>query len=163
MKASECLLFLIMCILVLAALGSKAETTQEEPVIEPPTREVETQRDTLSEWQLLQLAIIMTESKGDPNAVGKSGDFGIYQMTEPYVREVNRISGANFAHEDAFDINSSIEMFALLQGHYNADKDIELALRYHNKSSAYRATVLRNLEIVERMELCRRKLIEYGE
>ena len=118
-------------------------------------------KDTLSDWQLLQLAIIMTESKGDPDAVGKNGDYGVYQMTEPYIREVNRVSGTNYAHEDAFDIDSSIEMFALLQGHYNAGKDTELAIRYHNKSSAYRATVLRNLEIVERMEICRRKLIEH--
>lgn len=118
-------------------------------------------RDTLSEWNLLQLAIIMTESKGDPNAVGTSGDFGVYQITEPYVREVNRISGQNYSHEDAFDIDSSIEMFALLQGHYNAEKDIEEAIRRHNRSSAYRATVLRNLEMMKRMELCRQKLVAY--
>lgn len=146
-------------LLILLPLLAGCVRTQ---IVEVPVVQEVQVLDTLSAWNLLQLAIIMTESKGDPNAVGTSGDFGVYQMTEPYIREVNRISGSNYAHEDAFDIDSSIDMFARLQGHYNAERDIETALRYHNRSSAYRATVLRNLEILERMELCRQKLIAHG-
>lgn len=160
MKGSEFLLFLILCILVLAALGSKAETTQEEPVIEPPVEEVEAQRDTLSDWDELILAIAYTESKFNPDAVGANGDFGCLQITKVFVDEANRISGLNYEHEDAFDIDSSLEMFALIQDHYNADHDLDKAIRLHNKSDAYRRTVLNNLQLIRNYEKIRGRLTE---
>lgn len=115
----------------------------------------------LTDWQKLQMAIIITESKGNPNAVGSSNDLGVYQMLDCYVREANRVSGSNYSHEDAVDIDNAIDIFNRLQSHYNAEKDIEEAIFRHNKSASYRAAVLRNLEIVERMEIVRQKLIEY--
>ena len=118
-------------------------------------------KDELTEWQKLQLAIIFTESKGNPNAIGSAGDSGVYQMLPCYVAEANRVSGSNYSHEDAFDIDYAIDIFNRLQSHYNSEKDIEKAIAHHNKSSVYKATVLRNLELVERMEVVRQKLIEY--
>ena len=119
-------------------------------------------REELSRWQLLQLAIIMTESKGNPDAVGASNDLGVYQMLDCYVREANRVSGSNYSHEDAVDIDNAIDIFNRLQSHYNPQRDTDEAIYRHNKSESYRTAVLRNLEIVERMEVCRQKLIEYG-
>ena len=160
MKGSEFLLFLIMCILVLAALGSKAETTQKEPVIEQPVEEVEAQRDTLSDWQLLQLAIALTESRFDPDAVGNNEDYGILQITPVYVQEVNRISGANYAHTDAFDISMAVDMFDILQARYNPGKDIATGIYYHNKSDAYRRRVMDNIEVIRRYERIRSRVTE---
>ena len=118
-------------------------------------------KEELTEWQLLQMAIIFTESKGDPTAVGSAGDSGIYQMLDCYVEEVNRVSGSGYRHEDAFDIDNAIDMFNLLQGHYNPERNRDKAIRYHNRSDAYKATVLRNMEMIRRMEVCRKKLIEH--
>ena len=114
----------------------------------------------LSDWDKLQLAIIMVESKGDPEAVGSLDDFGLYQMREVYVEEVNRVCGTDYKHEDAFDPDKAIEIFNAMQDHYNPKKDLDTALRYHNKGAAYKRQVLQSLEQVERYEAVRRRLVE---
>ena len=43
-----------------------------------------------SDWELLKVAIIWQESKGNSNAIGGNG-YGIYQITPIYVKERNRI------------------------------------------------------------------------
>lgn len=117
-------------------------------------------REELSDWQKLILAISYTESKFRPDAVGSAQDFGCLQITPVYCAEANRVSGANFRHEDAFDIDSSLAMFEAVQSHYNEGRDLDLAIRLHNKSEAYRRTVLDNLELIRRYETLRAKLTE---
>lgn len=117
-------------------------------------------REELTEWNRLIMAIAWTESKFNPDAVGNSQDYGCLQITPTYCAEVNRISGANFKHEDAFDIDSSLAMFDTMQSHYNPDHDIDTAIYFHNKSASYRRIVLENLELIKRYETFRTKLIE---
>ena len=151
----------ILFVIVLLAAACKKKP---EPQFIPKWSVVQMlrqQRDELSEWQKLQLAIIFTESKGNPDAVGKAGDSGVYQMLECFVQEANRVSGSNYTHEDAKDIDKAIDIFNRVQDYYNESHDIDEAIKHHNRSAAYKATVMRNLEIVERMEVCRRKLKEY--
>lgn len=112
-------------------------------------------RDTLSEWQQLTLAIAYTESKFNADAVGKAEDSGLLQIRPIYVREVNRISGSDYSPEDAFDIRKSLEMYELMQDHYNKDRDMDKAIRLHNKSDAYRREVLKNLDFIRRFEAVR--------
>lgn len=135
-----------------------------------PDREVEATEaavqaappDTLSDWELLQMAIAFTESRFNPDARGKAGDSGVYQIVPVYVHEINRLSGYEaFRHDDAADIGKSIEMFNAMQGFYNPGHDIEMAIHFHNKSAAYRATVLKNYEMILRYETLRSALIEY--
>ena len=116
------------------------------------------QHDDLSRWDKLILAIAFTESRFRPEVVGTSNDTGILQITHPYVNEVNRLYNTDYILEDAFDIGKSIEMYDLLQGYYNPNKNIEEAIRYHNKSPQYRKTVLDNLEMIERYEVLRAEL-----
>ncbi len=130
--------------------------------MEVPTTRVEYVNESLDEWIKLQLAIIMTESKGDPTAIGKDGDFGLYQIREIFVEEVNRVCGTAYVHEDAFDPDKAIDLFNKMQGHYNPGRDFDTALKYHNRSAAYRRAILQSLEQVERYEAVRQKLIEYG-
>lgn len=118
--------------------------------------------DTLTDWQMLQLAIIMTESKGNPDARGAAQDMGLYQMRPIYISEVNRVSRSHFSNEDAFDPAKAVEMFNLLQMVYNPQKDTDRALYYHNKSKDYKNRVLRTLEIVQRYEAARKAVIENG-
>lgn len=155
----------VIPIVILLALAASSCTRRQEPVPEPtePISVVallRQQRGELSEWQKLMLAIAFTESRFNPDAVGKAGDYGCLQITPVYVREANRVSGANYCHEDAFDIEMSLAMFTAIQDEYNPQRDMELAIRLHNKSAAYRRAVLDNLAMIERMETFRAKVIE---
>ena len=114
------------------------------------------QHDDLTDWQLLTLAICWTESKRNPAAVGNAGDRGILQITPIYVAEVNRIAGTGYQPEDAHDTAAALQMFDTLQAHYNPERDIETAIRYHNRGAAYRRAVLDNYELLRRYEAARK-------
>ena len=149
-------LLIILPLLIACAQAQEPEETPHWSCVELLRNQ---HRGELSEWDKLQLAIIMVESKGDPNAVGSQGDAGLYQMLDVYVREVNRVCHTDYKHEDAFDPDKAIEIFNAMQGFYNKDKDFDTALYYHNRSSAYRSRILQSLELVERYETVRSKLI----
>ena len=117
--------------------------------------------DTLSDWNTLQLAIAMTESEFNPKAVGKTNDYGIYQITPIYVKEINRLLGEQvYTHNQAFDIEKSVEMFNIMQSFKNPSQDIETAIYFHNKAPWYKKKVLRNYETVKRYETLRSILQE---
>ena len=161
MRTQLGLLVTLIAGVVIAAIIVFAGCTpkQPEPKYIPKFSAMELlrmQHHELSPWGKLQLAIIWTESKGNPDAVGKAGDSGIMQLRDVYVAEVNRLYGTDYTIEDAFDIVKTLEMFALLQGYYNPEKDIDKAIYYHNKSEAYKRTVMANYALVERMEAARR-------
>ena len=109
----------------------------------------------LDDWQILQMAIAFTESRFDPDAVGKAHDSGILQLTPIYVAEVNRVAGTDYTLEDAFDIEKALEIFETMQAVKNPTKDIETAIRYHNKAGYYRSTVLRNMTFIRNYEAVR--------
>lgn len=113
-------------------------------------------RDDLTSWQLLQLAIIYTESRFNADALGAAGDAGLYQITPIYVAEVNRIAGTDYRPEDAFDPDKAVAIFAAMQDHYNPSRDTDLALHYHHKGESYRRAVLDNLEVIRRYEAARK-------
>lgn len=149
---------------IAAAILFACSQHQGEPAPEPePVSAVallrELHKGELTEWDKLVLAIAYTESRFYENAVGKAGDSGILQITVPYVKEANRISGANFRHEDAFCVDSSLVMFEIIQDYYNPAHSIDEAIYRHNKSESYRRTVLENLAMIERYEALRAKLI----
>lgn len=104
---------------------------------EPPPAEITyvpvyTERPAV-DWELFTLALILHESKGDDNAVGKTGDAGCLQITAIYVKDANRILGyERYTLADRFDREKSIEMFNIVQEHYNPGKDPHLALKLHN-------------------------------
>lgn len=117
------------------------------------------QEDTLDNWTTLQMAIVMTESQFNPDAVGTSQDWGIFQITPIYAKEVNRILQEEvYSHEDAFDMVKSIEMFNVMQSHYNPNKDEDVALKYHNKADWYAKKVKTNIVFIKRMEEVRKQL-----
>ena len=115
-------------------------------------------QDELTDWQVLQLAIAYTESRFNPAAVGKAQDSGILQITPIYVAEVNRIAGTDYVLQDAFDPVKSLEMWDLMQAHYNEGRDLERAIALHNRAPQYRAAVLQNMEWIRRYEAFRKQL-----
>ena len=137
-------LFLLTLIVV-----SCAQKAVPEPVVEPVC-------DTLSEWQMLKMAIAWTESRMNPQAVGKTNDYGVLQITPIYVKEVNRVSGTDYKHDDAFSVELSMEMFDLMQDAKNPSHEIDKAIYYHNKSASYREMVKKNYELIKRYEEVRR-------
>lgn len=115
--------------------------------------------NTLSEWEIMKLAIVKTESEFNPLAVGKSGDWGLLQITPIYVKEVNRILGEEkYTHEDAFNPEKSMEMFTIMQNHHNPENDIDRAIASHNPtaSSAYSVKVRKNMEFIRQYEELRK-------
>ena len=110
----------------------------------------------LTDFDKLTLAIALTESRFQPDAVGKDDDLGILQIRPVFVEEANRVSGSNFRHEDAFDIDSSLAIFNAVQSHYNAEHDLDKAIRLHNKADWYRAKVLENYALICRIVMNRR-------
>ena len=152
-----------VCALMLAGLLLLNRTTEETTEAVEPVSAVELlrkQRNELSEWDMLILAISFTESRFKTDVVGKNQDSGILQITPVYKDEVNRLYGTDYSLDDAFTIEGSLEMFNLIQEHYNPNKDIDLAIRLHNKSPQYRVAVLENLEMIKRYETLRHKLNE---
>jgi hypothetical protein len=120
----------------------------------------EQHKDELTDFDKLTLAIAMTESRFNPKADSGAGDNGLLQLRSCYIDDVNRLYGTVYTIEDAFDIDKSLEMFRLMQEAYNPNKDIQEAIKHHNRSSAYKVKVLENYELICRMEEVRSKLIK---
>jgi hypothetical protein len=74
--------------------------------------------DDLSE---IRDVLKFVESEHNPDAIGDDGKaYGILQIHEVAVDDVNRIYGTNYVHEDAFDIQKSEEIFELYIKHWAA-------------------------------------------
>lgn len=153
--------------LLIIILAGCTKPSLPEPVIPPPYPKVSAVQllraqhpQELTRWQKLQMAIIWTESKANPKAIGRDNDGGLYQMVPVYVEEVNRVCGTHYTHDDVFDPDKAIEIFNAMQGYYNPNKDFDTAFRYHNRSEAYKRVVMQNYELICRMEEVRAKLIE---
>lgn len=86
------------------------------------------------DWELFTDALIHTESKGNPNAVGDSGKaVGVLQIWPIMVKEANRLAGTHYTNDDRYDRTKSIEIFNIVQNHYNPDHDPLLALKVWNR------------------------------
>ena len=113
----------------------------------------EMKKDTLSDYQILQLAIIYTESEGNPLAIGKNQDLGCMQITPVYVEEANRIlKDTLYHHTDAFCPKKSLEMFSVIQDYHNPNHDIDAGIRLHNRAPWYSQKVLRNIQRIKQYE-----------
>lgn len=138
--------------LTLLLVGSVMIDTRTK---EQPDNE-EAQRDTLTEYEVLLLAIAKTESDFDPLARGKANDLGVFQITPVFVREVNRILGDTvYLHEDALDIKKSLEMVAVVQDKHNPGHDITRAIARHNPCGdavGYARRVRENMAWIRRYE-----------
>ena len=95
-----------------------------------------------SDWELLKVAIIWQESKGNSNAIGGNG-YGIYQITPIYVKECNRIlDTTKYRHSDVFIDSLANDMFEVVQSYHNTEKCPKKAIRLHNKGDKYYQEVM---------------------
>ena len=88
------------------------------------------------DWELFTQALIWVESKGDSNAVGKLDDIGVLQIRPIIVEDCNRILEMEiFKLEDRLDSLKSVEMFNIIQDHYNPQHDYHWALKLWNSGA----------------------------
>lgn len=91
------------------------------------------EKSEYDEWDELVDALIQVESEGNPSAISTKGAAGVLQLMPVFVKDANRIIGEEvYTLDDRFDIEKSIAMFNVVQGHYNPERDIEKAIRLHN-------------------------------
>lgn len=154
-----------VCVLVWVAGVALLETLGDDDPEPPQWSAVQILRklhsQELSDWDRLTLAIALTESHCNPAAEGSAQDVGILQITPIYVREASRLSGTDYSHADARDIDKALAMYEIVQGHYNPDHDQAEAIRRHNPGAGpgYAAEVRRNLQLVERYEAVRSAIL----
>jgi hypothetical protein len=107
----------------------------------PEVEEIESSVDTIVvyktghdyDWELFTQALIWVESRGDSNAIGSKNDVGVLQITPILVEDCNRIlKNEGFTLEDRLDSLKSVEMFNIIQDHYNPQHDYHLALKIWN-------------------------------
>lgn len=145
--------------------GQLNQKNKQEKIVEEKIKEVYVEGEELDEWTILQMAIAKTESEYNPEAMGSSGDLGVFQITEIFVHEANRLLGKEvYNHLDAFDIERSIEMFNVVQEGHNPDKSISKAIAVHNpggNSIGYGKKVYDNIRFIKRMEEVRKELVKF--
>lgn len=88
------------------------------------------------DWEDFTKALIWVESKGDSKAVGSNNDVGVLQITPILLHDCNRILEMEiFKLEDRLDSLKSVEMFNIIQDHYNPQHDYHWALKIWNSGA----------------------------
>ena len=177
MKESTEKLVIIYWILAIIAsfcigwgLGTSIQSQKNESkLVEKVVEKVYTEKEELSEWSILQLAIMKTESEFDPGAIGASQDLGVFQQTPIFIEEVNRIlrlkgEKKEYTHLDAFDVQKSIEMFNIVQDYHNREHSISKTFTVQNPGGAsigYGKRVYDNIRFIKRLEEARKEVLKY--
>lgn len=122
-------------------------------------------RSMLSEWEIMILSIAFYESRCFDDVKNKvSSATGVLQLLNEYVDDCNRIAGYNkYSYSDRLNIDKTLEMFNMIQMHYNPEKNIYKAIKLHSVGFAeadanYIDKVMRGMDIIKRYEIIRNKL-----
>ena len=131
----------VLFIIVLTYLGLNSiclSIKQNEIIKEIKTENI-TNLTYLTDFELIELAIIWQESKGNPNPKHSDGKSeGILQITPIYVKEANRILGkSKYTLYERKNTLKSHEMFLVVQNYHNPEKDVKKAVKLHNKAGWY--------------------------
>lgn len=98
------LLVVFIGILIAENFRLQRELREEREICAPADTTIvaeETGDQQLSDWQVLLLAVAMTESEFYPTAQGNDNDWGMLQLTPIYVEEANRVTGeVRWSHDE---------------------------------------------------------------
>ena len=112
--------------------GVWSEKKKINAMVEFPEEEAVVNQDSL-DWEDFTRALIWVESRGDSKAVGSKDDTGVLQITPILLKDCNRIlKTERFTLEDRLDSLKSVEMFNIIQDHYNPQHDYHWALKIWN-------------------------------
>lgn len=148
----------VALIILLALVGiSRNEESAEPKVV------ISNQYQRLDEWQVMMMAIMEEESGYDSQALSDHNARGVMQITPIYVDEINRISRYRYEHMDAHNDTSAVVMFTTMQDYYNAEHDIDKAIRMHNPTAGkwYARRIKMRMDVIRRMEELRELIINY--
>ena len=121
-------ILLLLILPTTLAIPTKRESPPEETTVEIREK---------TDWDYFIEALIWEESKGLTNVIGTHNDVGILQITPIYVKEVNRLLKKEiYTLECRFDSIKSLEMFDVIQSHYNPSKSIDKAIKLHNPKAS---------------------------
>lgn len=112
-----------------------ARTVSTDSIDVKPKINIKCPKSLYKHYLPLINAIVHVESRGDTKLIGKDGDVGMMQQLEISVEEANRLNkfnNKNYTLKDRFDPKSQIEMFLIIQDHYNKAGDFETAARLWN-------------------------------
>lgn len=84
------------------------------------------------DWNLFIKALATVESSNNEKADDGHGCWGLLQLTDIFVQEVNRIYGTHYTHEDCWDGQTSIKLFNMMQDAKNPRHEFKRALDIHN-------------------------------
>ena len=90
-------------------------------------------------WNNLIKAIIEVESEGKIDAVNdRSGATGVIQLMPIAIKDCNRIIGKKkYGLNDRYSKDRSIEIFNILQDHYNPQHNIHKAIKIQNPNGGH--------------------------
>lgn len=112
-----------------------ARTISTDSINVKPKVDIKCPKSLYKHYLPLINAIVHVESQGDTTLIGKDGDVGMMQQLEISVEEANRLNkfnNKNYTLKDRFNPKSQIEMFLIIQDHYNKAGDYETAARLWN-------------------------------
>lgn len=139
-------IFLCLALLLLTA-SVRAMVTGEEATNNDTLGHVTLiMEDTLPSLDKVMTAIIQVESKGNTRAFNPNGNCaGILQITPSLVKQCNmwlksKKSKKRYTLNDRYNRAKSIEMFYMVQAHYNPSNDVEKAIRIWNGGPGYTKT-----------------------
>ena len=135
MKTIDRISFYLCIFLIIYSIWKTFDYT----ILEIQSIETEKQFVPLTDFELIELAIIWQESKANPNPKHSDGESeGILQITPIYVKEANRILGkSKYTLYDRRNPLKSHEMFLVVQNYHNPEKDVKKAVKLHNKAGWY--------------------------
>ncbi len=135
----ELKLFLLIIWISIIILLCSILVVSVKIISEKQSVKTEKQFIPLTDFELIELAIIWQESKANPNPKYSDGKSeGILQLTPIYVKEANRILGkSEYTLHDRRNPLKSHEMFLVVQNYHNPQKDVKKAVILHNKGKRY--------------------------
>lgn len=122
---------IITAITFLLLVFAKCCAPEPKPAL---TEKEELIQDTLTDWDLMWIAISIKESQINDSAKNpKSTASGRYQILKITVDEANRIAGyKKYTYDDRFKADKSIQMLNEIHDKHNPDKSIKRAIKLHS-------------------------------
>lgn len=157
------IIIVILSVFVTASTSKRSKTLHQKIDLNFMSVNKEAKADTLTEWEIMILAIIGVESEYNAK-IKKGKSKGYLQITPIYVKEVNNITNNIYAFsiDDAINPYHSFKMFEIMNKEHNTEKDIDKAIRIHNPGGGrvYMAKVKKRMAMIKDYEKARRELIK---
>ena len=129
----------ILAVLSMSAIGTISYLTEKNKNLKEEITRLQ-QAPSVKEshnWEIFIDALAQIESSGDPAKIGEKNSVGLLQIRPVILADANRILGQDkYKDEDRLSAVKSIEIFNVIQNHYNPSHDRQLALKIWNSRAS---------------------------